>query len=80
MKSAETEQYTFEAALFLSLLANFHRSDAAKLNPYLQAIKGTEDRDFLRALVRSANYAMGTVVKYVPVCPTAGESCFINCI
>lgn len=64
VKSPETEQLTFEASLFLSLLANFHRSDAAKLNPYLQAIKETEDRDFIRALVRSTNYAMDTVIKY----------------
>ena len=64
MKSPETEQFAFEASLFLSLLASFHRSDAAKLNPYLQAIKETEDREFIRALVRSANYAMDTVIKY----------------
>ena len=30
------EQYTFEAILLLAILANYHKSDAAKLNPYLK--------------------------------------------
>ncbi|KAI5116918.1 hypothetical protein M0805_003991 [Coniferiporia weirii] len=63
IKSPETESFTFEAALFLSIIANFHRSDAAKLNPYLRAIKDAEDRELMRSLVHSANYTMDSVVK-----------------
>jgi hypothetical protein len=41
------EQYTFEAILFLAILANYHKLDAAKLNPYLKRIRETTDTDVL---------------------------------
>lgn len=65
MKSPETQAFTFEASLLLSVIANFHHTDAAKLNPYLRSIKETEDRAMLKSLCYSANFTMDTVVKYV---------------
>jgi len=47
VKSPEMEQYTFEAILFLAILANYHKLDAAKLNPYLKRIRETMDTDVL---------------------------------
>jgi hypothetical protein len=44
VKSPDTEHYTFEAVLLLAILANFHKSDAAKLNPYLKCIQDTQDK------------------------------------
>jgi hypothetical protein len=52
INSPETEQFTFEAVLLLSLMANFHKSDgAAMLNPYLRCIKETTDE--VRHLIHS---------------------------
>lgn len=65
MTSPDTEQFTFEAILLLALLANFHKSDAAKLNPYLRRIQESEDGDFMRMICWSANFAVSAVVKYV---------------
>ncbi|KAI0756821.1 hypothetical protein C8Q80DRAFT_1091494 [Daedaleopsis nitida] len=61
--SPDTEQFTFEAVLLLALLANFHKSDAAKLNPYLRRIRETEDDDFMRMVCWAANFAASAVVK-----------------
>ncbi|KAI0715416.1 hypothetical protein C8Q76DRAFT_618158 [Earliella scabrosa] len=61
--SPDTEQFTFEAVLLLALLANFHKSDAAKLNPYLRRIRETEDEDFMRMTCWAANFAASAVVK-----------------
>lgn len=64
VKSAEMEQYTFEAILFLAILANYHKSDAAKLNPYLKRIRETTDTDFMGKLCWASNFALGTSIKY----------------
>ena len=65
--SPETEQFTFEAVLLLALLANFHKSDAGKLNPYLRCIRETEteDENFMRMTCWAANFAASAVVKSV---------------
>ncbi|EEB97460.1 hypothetical protein MPER_03219 [Moniliophthora perniciosa FA553] len=63
MKTAETEQYSFEAVLLLAILANFHKSDAGKLNPYLQRIKVTEDPELMRKICWAAGFALETAVK-----------------
>lgn len=64
VKSPEMEQYTFEAILFLAILANYHKSDAAKLNPYLKRIRETTDTDFMEKLCWASNFALGTSIKY----------------
>ncbi|THV07535.1 hypothetical protein K435DRAFT_741871 [Dendrothele bispora CBS 962.96] len=63
IKSPETEQYTFEAALLLAILANFHKSDAAKLNPYLHRIHESQDRELMRKICWASNFALDTTVK-----------------
>ena len=64
IKSPDTEQFTFEAVLLLVLLANFHKSDAAKLNPYLKRIRETDDEDLMRMICWATNYAIAAVVRY----------------
>ncbi|KAL6310173.1 hypothetical protein BKA93DRAFT_722531 [Sparassis latifolia] len=61
--SPETEQYGFEAVLLLSLLANFHKSDAAKLNPYLARIRDTTNTELMKKIFWVSNFAADTVVK-----------------
>jgi len=63
IKSPDTERFTFEAILLLSILANFHKSDAAKLNPYLLRIKETDDKDLMRKICWASNYAADAAVK-----------------
>ncbi|KAL5536021.1 hypothetical protein ACEPAF_4115 [Sanghuangporus sanghuang] len=62
-KTPETQEYTFEAVVLLSILAGFHRTDSPRLNGYLREIEKTEDREFLRAFVYAANYKMDSVIK-----------------
>ncbi|KAL1737414.1 hypothetical protein EV714DRAFT_266217 [Schizophyllum commune] len=61
--SPETEQFTFEAALLLAILANYHKSDAATLNPYNQSLKGTKDRKLLEKICWASNFALNTAIK-----------------
>ncbi|KAA1467980.1 DUF1741-domain-containing protein [Dentipellis sp. KUC8613] len=63
VKSPETQRFTFEALLLLALMANFHQSDAAKLNPYLQRIAETEDWDVLHKMIWAANHATLATIK-----------------
>ncbi|KAF8426132.1 hypothetical protein L210DRAFT_3566254 [Boletus edulis BED1] len=63
VKSPETERYTLEATLLLSFLANFHRSDAAKLNPSLQHIRDTGDVVLMKRICWAANFACDTAIK-----------------
>ncbi|KIM88668.1 hypothetical protein PILCRDRAFT_24417, partial [Piloderma croceum F 1598] len=63
IKSPDTERFTFEAILLLSILANFHKSDAAKLNPYLSRIKETDDKDLMQKICWASNYAADAAVK-----------------
>ncbi|KAK0208779.1 hypothetical protein DFS33DRAFT_473524 [Desarmillaria ectypa] len=58
IKGSDTEQYTFEAVLFLALLADFHKSDAARLNPYLPQIKEIKDIDLMKKICWAANFAL----------------------
>ncbi|KAI0052510.1 hypothetical protein FA95DRAFT_1675192 [Auriscalpium vulgare] len=62
-KGPETGRFAFEALLLLGLLANFHKSDAAKLNPYLQRISETTDVDYLQKICWAANFASAAAVK-----------------
>ncbi|KIJ66287.1 hypothetical protein HYDPIDRAFT_174431 [Hydnomerulius pinastri MD-312] len=61
--SPSTERFTFEATLLLSLLANFHKSDAAKLNPYLQRIRDTNDTELMRKICWAGGFACDAGVK-----------------
>ena len=63
MTNAETQRFTFEAALMLSLLANFHKSDAANLNPYLKHVKDSVEDVMMRRICWAANFAGVTAVK-----------------
>lgn len=61
--SPDTERYTFEAALLLALLANFHKSDAAKLNPYLKRITEAKDAGLMQKITWASNFAADAVIK-----------------
>ncbi|KAF8078888.1 hypothetical protein FPV67DRAFT_1558084 [Lyophyllum atratum] len=63
IKSPDTDQFTFEASLLLAVLANFHKSDAARLNPYLRCIKETRDEDLMRKICWAANFALKAGIK-----------------
>lgn len=69
IKSPDTERYTFEAILLLSILANFHKSDSAKLNPYLLRIKETTDETLLQKICWASNFAADAAVKLVTPIP-----------
>ncbi|KAF9056114.1 hypothetical protein BJ165DRAFT_477877 [Panaeolus papilionaceus] len=58
-----TEQYTFEAVAFITVLANYHKSDAAKLNPYLKQIAGVIDGEFMRKICWASNYLLENSIK-----------------
>ncbi|KAJ7492450.1 hypothetical protein FB451DRAFT_1218339 [Mycena latifolia] len=60
IKAPETEIFTFEAILLLSVLANFHKS---KQNPYIQRIQETDDKDLMRKICWASNFALDAVVK-----------------
>ncbi|KAF8514489.1 hypothetical protein JB92DRAFT_133643 [Gautieria morchelliformis] len=55
--SPKTRQFTFEATLLLSLLSNFHKSDGAKTNPYLNRIKQSTDNVLMETISWVAMYA-----------------------
>ncbi|KAF8591954.1 hypothetical protein K439DRAFT_1401390 [Ramaria rubella] len=55
--SPKTEVFTFEATLLLSLLSNFHKSDAARTNPYLNRIKQSNDEKLMERISRVAAFA-----------------------
>lgn len=59
------EQYTFEAVMFLAILANYHKSDAATLNPYLKLIRESTDGEFMRKFCWASNFTLDTCIKYV---------------
>ncbi|KAG9222529.1 hypothetical protein CCMSSC00406_0002864 [Pleurotus cornucopiae] len=63
IKTPDTEQFTFEASLLLALLANYHKSDAAKLNPYLQRIRQVDDKDLIRQICWASDYALQAAIK-----------------
>ncbi|KAH7927264.1 hypothetical protein BV22DRAFT_1032014 [Leucogyrophana mollusca] len=79
VKSPDTERFSFEAMLLLSILANFHKSDSARLNPYLQSIRDSKDTDLMTKMCWAANYAADAAIKaYQEISddsiPTLGKS------
>lgn len=63
IRGPETGRFTFEALLLLSLLSNFHKSDAAKLNPFLHHIGEITDVDVFRKVCWAAGFAAATTIK-----------------
>ncbi|KAH9968618.1 hypothetical protein BC827DRAFT_267140 [Russula dissimulans] len=63
IRGPETGRFTFEALLLLALLSNFHKSDAAKLNPFLRYIGELTDVEVLRKVCWAAEFAAATTVK-----------------
>jgi hypothetical protein len=59
----ETGRFTFEALLLLTLLSNFHKSDAAKLNPFLRHIGEITDVEVLRKVCWAAEFAAATTAR-----------------
>ncbi|KIJ24304.1 hypothetical protein M422DRAFT_274945, partial [Sphaerobolus stellatus SS14] len=56
--SPKTGQFAFEATLLLAILANFHRSDAAKTNPYLNRLKQSTDAELMKKFTWIIAYAV----------------------
>lgn len=63
IKDPATQAFAFEAALLSAIISNFHRTDAAKLNPCLRSVKEVEDREMLKCICFTANYTMDSVIK-----------------
>ncbi|KAI0308151.1 hypothetical protein B0F90DRAFT_1807431 [Multifurca ochricompacta] len=62
IRGRETGRFTFEALLLLALLSNFHKSDAAKLNPFLHHIGQITDVEVLRKVCWAAEFTATTTV------------------
>lgn len=43
LRTSRSATYSAECALFLTFLCNYHKSDAATLNPFLKGLKETQD-------------------------------------
>jgi hypothetical protein len=69
IKSPETGQFTFEAVLLLSILSNYHKSEAANLNPYLKRLRGSVDHTFLNKVSWALEFAFDTAAKWVQLWP-----------
>lgn len=65
IKLPETAQFTFEAVLLLSILSNYHKSEAANLNPYLKRLHGSVDHTFLNKVNWALEFAFDTAAKCV---------------
>ncbi|CAE6407534.1 unnamed protein product [Rhizoctonia solani] len=63
IRSPTTTRYSFEAFLLLAILANYHRADAASLNPYLKHIQETGDVTLMHGLLWVTRYACARSVK-----------------
>ena len=63
IRGPETRRFTFEALLLLALLSNFHKSDAARLNPFLHHIGEITDVDVLRRVCWAAEFTAATTIK-----------------
>ncbi|EIN13968.1 hypothetical protein PUNSTDRAFT_58448 [Punctularia strigosozonata HHB-11173 SS5] len=59
----ETSVFTFEATLLLSLLCNYHKPEASKLNPYVQRLKKLDDSEIMQKIYWSTNFALNAAVK-----------------
>ncbi|KAH9004073.1 hypothetical protein EDB86DRAFT_2886537 [Lactarius hatsudake] len=63
IRGPETGRFTFEALLLLALLSNFHKSDAAKLNPFLRHIGEITDVDVLRRACWATEFTAAATIK-----------------
>ena len=63
IRGRETGRFTFEALLLLTLLSNFHKSDAAKLNPFLRHIGEIRDVKVLRKMCWAAEFAAAATAR-----------------
>jgi hypothetical protein len=63
IRGRETGRFTFEALLLLTLLSNFHKSDAAKLNPFLRHIGEITDVEVLRKVCWAAEFAAAATAR-----------------
>lgn len=55
--------FALDAALFLAILANYHKSDAARMNPYLKRIKECEDDDVLQRICGAVSAFIDAAVR-----------------
>ncbi|KNZ76994.1 Chromatin structure-remodeling complex subunit rsc9 [Termitomyces sp. J132] len=68
IKSCDKERFVSEAALLLAILANFHKSDAGKLNPYLKCIRSTQDAELMRKICWAVNKElMSSIQSYMDI-------------
>lgn len=65
VKGPETDKFSFEAALLLCVLANFHRSDAARLNPYLRKLTTCDDIEFYEKIIWATDFALNAAIRSV---------------
>lgn len=63
IRGPETARFTFEALLLLALLSNFHKSDAARLNPFLRHIGEITDVDVLRRACWATEFTAAATIK-----------------
>jgi hypothetical protein len=63
IKSPDTAAFTFEATLLLSLLANFHKAEAANLNPYLRQIRESVDHELFAKICWAIDFAFDAATK-----------------
>ncbi|KAG2022949.1 hypothetical protein CC2G_000661 [Coprinopsis cinerea AmutBmut pab1-1] len=71
IKTPATEPYTLQAIVFLAILANYHKSDAARLNPYLKRIKECEDELVMLRLCSTVSKSLNVATKaYTDACTT----------
>jgi hypothetical protein len=63
IQSTGREASTLEAAAFLAILANYHKSDAAKMNPYLKRIKDCADEQAMRNIRLATLSALNEAVR-----------------
>ncbi len=63
IRGRETGRFTFEALLLLTLLSNFHKSDAAKLNPFLRHIGEIADVEILRKVCWAVEFAAAATAR-----------------
>ena len=63
IKGWETGRFTFEALLLLTLLSNFHKSDVAKLNPFLRHIGEIRDVKVLHKMCWAAKFAAAATAR-----------------
>ncbi|EJD51924.1 hypothetical protein AURDEDRAFT_82848 [Auricularia subglabra TFB-10046 SS5] len=63
LRTSQSASYSAECALFLTLLANYHKSDAATLNPFLKGIKEVSDDAALAQICVSVQVICASSVK-----------------